>query len=120
MWFSMRVLCRVLAVLVLVSSPRLLLAAERIEKVFPVSKNATLMLTNYTGAVSVKSWQNPELKVICTKYSQNVEIDTESNGNKVRVATHVLDKLATAEKAKVDYQIFVPEESNLDIHSNMG
>ncbi len=95
-------------------------AAERIEKVFPVSKDAIFMLTNYTGVVSVKGWQNPEIKVICTKYSQNVEIDTESTANKVRVTTHVLDKLATTERAKVDYQVFVPEESSLDIRSNIG
>jgi hypothetical protein len=96
------------------------LAADRIEKVFPVSKNPSLMLTNYTGNVSVKGWQNPEIKVICSKDSSNVEIDTESTGSKVRVATHVFDKLAATEKARVDYQIFVPEESSVDIRSNMG
>lgn len=105
---------------ILLSSGWVLQAAEKIEKVFPVSQNAILMLTNYTGAVSVKGWQNPEIRVVCTKYSQNVEIDTESGANKVRVTTHVLDKLATAEKAKVDYQIFVPEESSVDIRSNIG
>jgi DUF4097 and DUF4098 domain-containing protein YvlB len=96
------------------------LAADRIERIFPVSKTPSLMLTNYTGSVSVKGWQASEIKIICTKYSQNVEIDTESNANRVRVATHVFDKLAAAERARVDYQIFVPEESNLDIRSNMG
>ena len=95
-------------------------AADRSEKVFPVSKIPNLMVTNYTGAVSVKGWQNSEIKIISTKYSQNVEIDTEANTSKVRVSTHVLDKLASTEKAKVDYQIYVPEESNLDIRSNMG
>jgi DUF4097 and DUF4098 domain-containing protein YvlB len=98
----------------------LTLAADRVEKTFPVSKNPSLVLTNYTGAVSVKGWQNPEIKVICTKYSQNVEIDIESTANRVRLATHVLDKLASAERARVDYQISVPEESNLDVRSNMG
>ena len=95
-------------------------AADRIEKSFPVSKNASLMLTNYTGTISVKSWQNPEVKVSCTKYSQNVEIDTELTGSKVRVATHVLDKLAAADKNRVDYQVYVPEETTLEILNNMG
>ncbi|MCI0419480.1 MAG: hypothetical protein L0312_09705 [Acidobacteria bacterium] len=95
-------------------------AAERIEKVFSVSRNASLMLTNYTGTVSVKGWQNSEIKVICTKYSQNVEIDTEATASKVKVATHVLDKLAAADKAKVDYQVFVPEEAAVEIVNNMG
>ncbi len=94
--------------------------ADKIEKVFPVSKSASFMLTNYTGTVSVKGWENPEIKLIYTKHSQNVEIDTEAGPNKVRVATHVLDKLSTAERASVDYQVFVPQESNLDIRSNIG
>jgi hypothetical protein len=95
-------------------------AADRIEKVFLVSKNPNLLLTNYSGVISIKSWQNSEIKAVCIKHSQNVEIDTESSGNKVRISTHVLDKLASPEKAKVDYQIFVPEESNVQVQSNMG
>ncbi|MFN8008959.1 MAG: DUF4097 family beta strand repeat-containing protein [Terriglobia bacterium] len=55
-----------------------------------------------------------------SNFTRNVEIDTEQIGSKVRIATHVLDKLATAEKARVDYQILVPEETNLDIRTNMG
>jgi len=95
-------------------------ADDRFERVFPVSRNPRLMLTNYSGTISVKSWHNPEIKAICTKYSQNVEIDTESNGNKVTLATHVMDKLASPDKAKVDYQIYIPEESNVEIRSNLG
>jgi DUF4097 and DUF4098 domain-containing protein YvlB len=95
-------------------------ASERIEKVFPVSKSPNLMLTNYSGSITVKSWQNPEIRAVCTKHSQNVEVDSESVGNKVRLATHVLDKLASAEKAQVDYQIFTPEESDLEIRTNLG
>ena len=112
------ILSSLLFLLFVLSSP--VNAADRSEKVFPVSKIPNLMVTNYTGAVSVKGWQNSEIKIISTKYSQNVEIDTEANTSKVRVSTHVLDKLASTEKAKVDYQIYVPEESNLDIRSNMG
>ncbi len=58
--------------------------------------------------------------MVYTKYSQNVEIDTESTPSKVKVTTHVLDKLAAADKARVDYQVFVPEEATLEILNNMG
>lgn len=107
-------------ILTIAVAPPLARAAERIEKVFPVQKSPTLMLTNYSGSIVIKSWQNPEIKALCTKYSQNVEVDSESVGNKVHLATHVLDKLAIAEKAKVDYQVFTPEESNLEIRTNLG
>jgi len=95
-------------------------ASDRVEKVFPVLKNCNLMLMNYSGIISIKGWQNSEIKAICIRYSQNVEIDTESGGNKVRIATHVLDKLSSPEKAKVDYQIFVPEDAGVQVQSNMG
>jgi len=95
-------------------------ADDRFERAFPVSRNPSLMLTNYSGTISIKSWHNSEIKAIWTKYSQNVEIDTESNGNKLTLATHVMDKLASADKAKVDYEIYTPEESNVEIRSNLG
>jgi len=108
------------AIVVFLMSVICLQAADRIEKTFPVSKNVSLMLTNYTGTISVKGWQNSEVKVVCTKHSQNVEIDTESTPSKVKVTTHVLDKLAAADKARVDYQVYVPEEASLEIVNNMG
>ena len=108
-----------LFLITLLASP-FALASERIEKVFPVLKGPTLMLTNYSGSIVIKSWQNLEIKALCTKFSQNVEVDSESVGNKVHLATHVLDKLASAEKAKVDYQILTPEESNLEVRTNLG
>jgi hypothetical protein len=113
-------LCLRFATVVFLVPVTCLQAADRIEKIFPVSKNASLMLTNYTGAVSVKGWQNSEVKVVYTRYSQNVEIDMESTPSKVKVVTHVLDKLAAAEKARVDYQVYVPEEATLEILNNMG
>src|SRR4029077_3500355 len=105
--------------ILLLSAP-FLMAGDRFEKVFPVTKNPCVMITNYVGIVSVKGWQRQEVKVIATNFTRNVEIDTELIGGKVKIATHVLDKLATTEKAKVDYQILVPEDSNLDIQTNMG
>jgi len=106
--------------LLLALSAPFLVAGERFEKVFPVTKNPYVMITNYTGVVTVKGWQRQEVKVIAINFTKNVEIDTELIGGKVKIATHVLDKLATTEKAKVDYQILVPEDSNLDIQTNMG
>lgn len=107
-----------LGLLTIVSAPTQ--AAEQVQKVFPVSKNPTVSVVNYSGVTSVKSWQSPEVKAVCTKYSQNVRIDTNSNGNRVEISTHVLDRLASPENVKVDCQILTPEESNMEIRSNLG
>lgn len=95
-------------------------AAEQVQRVFPVSKNPTVSVLNYSGVTSVKGWQMPQVKAVCTKYSQNVRIDTNSNGNSVGISTHVLDRLASPENVKVDCQILTPEESNMEIRSNLG
>jgi len=95
-------------------------AAERVERLFPVSKNPTVSIVNYSGVTSVKGWQTPQVKAVCTKYSQNVRIDTNSSGNWVGISTHVLDRLASPENVKVDCQILTPEESNMEIRSNLG
>jgi hypothetical protein len=108
------------AIVMLLVPVTCLQAADRVEKIFPVSKNASLILTNYTGTISVKGWQNSEVKMVYTRHSQNVEIDTESTASKVKVTTHVLDKLVAADKARVDYQVYVPEEATLEIVNNMG
>lgn len=52
--------------------------------------------------------------------SKNVEIDSEVGLNRVRITSHVLDELATAANTVVDYKLYVPERSNLEIRSNMG
>ncbi|MEW5978523.1 MAG: DUF4097 family beta strand repeat-containing protein [Acidobacteriota bacterium] len=90
------------------------------EKVFPVSKNPNVMLNNYSGVLQIKGWQNSEVKAVCTRQSQNVEIDTEFNSNKLRISAHVLDRLASPEKAKVDCQLMTPEESDIQIRNNLG
>ena len=38
----------------------------------------------------------------------------------MRITSHVLDELATAENTVVDYELYIPERSNLEIRSNMG
>lgn len=95
-------------------------AAEQVQKEFPVSKNPTVSVVNYSGMTSVKGSQTSQVKAVCTKSSQNVRIDTNSDGNRVGISTHVLDRLASPENVKVDCQIMTPEESNVEIRSNLG
>ena len=113
-------MCLLKCLVILMLSASFSMAGEHFEKVFSVSKNPCVVITNYTGVVTVKGWPRQEIKVVASNFTRNVEIDTELIGGKVRIATHVLDKLATTEKARVDYQIMIPEESNLDIRTNMG
>jgi hypothetical protein len=95
-------------------------AAEREEKTFNVGEAPTIILINYSGLISVEGGQQKFVKIIGIRHSENVEIDTEASPRRVRVTSHVLDRLATAENTVVDYELYVPERSNLEIRSNMG
>jgi len=93
---------------------------HREEKIFKVGDSPTIILVNYSGLISVEGGKNKVVTVIGMRRSENVEIDTEVGPNRVRITSHVLDELATAENTVVDYELYVPERSNLEIRSNMG
>ena len=93
---------------------------HREEKIFKVGDSPTIILVNYSGMISVEGGKNKVVTVIGMRHSENVEIDTEVGPNRVRITSHVLDELATAENTVVDYELYIPERSNLEIRSNMG
>ena len=95
-------------------------AVDREEKTLNVGNEPTIIIVNYSGSISVEGGPNKVVTIIGIRHSENVEIDTEAGPNRVRVTSHVLDKLATAENTVVDYELYVPETSNLEIRSNMG
>ena len=93
---------------------------HREEKIFNVGDSPTIILVNYSGVISVEGGKNKVVMVIGVRHSENVEIDSEVGPNRVRITSHVLDELAAAENTVVDYELYVPERSNLEIRSNMG
>ena len=93
---------------------------HREEKIFNVGDSPTIILVNYSGLISVEGGKNKVVTVIGVRHSENVEIDSEVGPNRVRITSHVLDELAAAENTVVDYELYVPERSNLEIRSNMG
>ena len=93
---------------------------HREEKIFNVGDSPTIILVNYSGLISVEGGKNKVVMVIGVRHSENVEIDSEVGPNRVRITSHVLDELAAAENTVVDYELYVPERSNLEIRSNMG
>lgn len=93
---------------------------HREEKIFNVGDSPTIILVNYSGLISVEGGKNKVVTVIGVRRSENVEIDSEVGPNRVRITSHVLDELAAAENTMVDYELYVPERSNLEIRSNMG
>jgi DUF4097 and DUF4098 domain-containing protein YvlB len=97
-----------------------LLAADRVERVFSVSPSPSVAITNYAGMIRAQSWPNAQIKLVATKYSKHVAIQMETSSNWVRLTSEVADRLAKPEAVRVDYEVWVPGESSLEVRSNMG
>lgn len=110
----------VLSVLVLIFFSILVRAESREENQFKVEKKPTITLINYSGSISAQGWTKASVKLVATRYSENVEIDVEASSNRVDIASHVLDKLANSKNTLVDYELYIPVNSNLHIRSNIG
>lgn len=95
-------------------------ANDRVDKRFPTSSNPSIILTNDNGTVIVRGVPKNEVHLYATKRSSNVEIDSETVGNRVRIDTHWFDKNMKPTERTVDYWIEVPEKSSLEIHNVSG
>lgn len=95
-------------------------SAHRMEKHFTVSERPIITIRNSQGRIEVKSWKKPEVVVIGNHNSNKVEVDTEMAGNRIEVNTHLLTEDITADELQADYQITVPEESELQVKTDSG
>ena len=93
---------------------------HRLDKRFAVNGRAMVTLRNAQGTIMVSSWQRSEVEIIANHASEGVEVDAAQNGNRIELVTHVLrDDVAPAE-LQADYQIYVPEETELEIKNDSG
>jgi DUF4097 and DUF4098 domain-containing protein YvlB len=106
------------ACMVLVSA--VLASAEtRREFRFTVGSQATVSIINQYGPISVKPGTNGQVVVTAILYSDKVEIDQNQSGNRVNVLSHLLPQ-ATTEAGRVDYEVSVPSDANVTLHSITG
>jgi DUF4097 and DUF4098 domain-containing protein YvlB len=52
-------------------------------------------------------------------HSDKVEVDNSQNGNRVDIQSHLLAG-ADAESGRVDYEVLVPADASITLHSNTG
>ncbi len=95
-------------------------SAHRIEKHFPVQGRPVISVRNDArGRIEVKSWRKPEVVVIAN-HADKAEVDTEQADHRIEIVTHVLDRSASPAELETNYQITVPEESELQVHTDSG
>jgi len=86
---------------------------------FSVHRHASVSIVNQYGPISVKPAVGNQVVVTALLGSDKVEIDSNQGGNHVTLISHLLPG-ANAESGRVDYEVLVPADANVSMHSSTG
>jgi len=97
------------------------LGAENIRKDlhFKVGKRPMISINNPYGPVLVKAGAAHEVVVTAILHSDRVELDQSKSHNRVDIVSHLLPGADPA-SGIVEYEILVPPDANLTLHSDNG
>src|ERR1700737_728483 len=105
----------------LASAAPLPAATQRFEKHFPVKGRPVVILQNVAnGRIEVKSWKNSEVVVAGTQASNKIQIDTEQADARIDINAIVLDASAPPDQLEANFQLTVPEETELQLRTQTG
>ena len=86
---------------------------------FTVGANAVVSVDTQYGAISAKPGTSDQVVVTAMLSSGKVEVDQQQNGNRIEIASHLLQG-ADQQTGKVDYELLVPPGATLNLHSSTG
>jgi len=86
---------------------------------FKVHHRATVSITNPYGGISVKPGSKKEISITTILHSDKVEIDQNQRGSRIDVISHLLNG-ADADSGRVDYELLVPADANVNLRSTTG
>lgn len=96
-----------------------LVAESKKEYHFAVGPKAGVSVLNPYGSISVKPSLNNTVVVNAVLHSDKVEVDNNQSGNRVDIQSHLLPG-ADAESGRVDYEVLVPPDASVTLHSTTG
>jgi DUF4097 and DUF4098 domain-containing protein YvlB len=94
-------------------------AESKKEYRFTVGPNANISVDTQYGAISVSPGSANLVVVTATLKSDDVEVDKQQNGNRIQIASHLL-KGADQQMGKVDYELLIPPDATVNLHSSTG
>ena len=97
------------------------LCAENVRKDlrFKVGKHPTISINNPYGPVVVRAGAPHEVVVTAILHSDRVELDQSKSHNRVEIISHLLPGASPA-SGNVEYEIVVPPDANVTLHSDNG
>jgi DUF4097 and DUF4098 domain-containing protein YvlB len=105
------------AALLLSASPA---SARQIQKRFRVGESPIVTIHNPNGTVTVKAWTKSEVLVMADLASDETDLGAEQNGDRIDIGTRQLSDNVSPDDLRVDYQVNVPENAELQIHDDAG
>ncbi len=96
-----------------------LLAETHKEFHFNVGPKSGVSVNNPYGSISVKPSNGNVVVINAVLASDKVEVDNALVGNRVEVQSHLLPG-ADAQSGRVDYEILVPADASITLHSSTG
>jgi DUF4097 and DUF4098 domain-containing protein YvlB len=108
-----------LALVVIVGAVTLASGEIRKEYRYTVGPRASLSVINQFGPVSVKPTSGNQVIVTATIHSDKAEVDQSQNGNRIDIVSHLLAG-ADADSGRIDYEILVPADASVTLHSSTG
>jgi DUF4097 and DUF4098 domain-containing protein YvlB len=96
-----------------------LMAESRRELHFTVGPHAGVSVMNPYGSIAVRPSTGNTVTVTAILHSDKVEVDNNQSGNRVDILSHLLPG-ADAESGRVEYEILVPADASITLHSNTG
>ncbi len=96
-----------------------LIAETKKEYRFTVGPKAGVSVVNPYGSISVRPSTNNTVVVNAVLHSDKVEVDNSQNGNRVDIQSHLLAG-ADSESGRVDYEVLVPADASITLHSSTG
>lgn len=96
-----------------------LFAETRKEFRYVVGPKAGISVNNPYGSITVGPSTNNAVIVHAVLHSDKVEVDNAQTGNRVDIESHLLPG-ADAESGRVDYEVLVPADASVTLHSSTG
>ena len=93
--------------------------AEIKEFSYTVGPHARVTVDTQYGAISVKPGNSNQVVVTATFKSSNVEVDQQQNGNRIEIASHLLQG-TDQQTGQVDYELVVPPDATINLRSSTG
>ena len=96
-------------------------AGQKFEKHFTVKGRPVISIQNVAnGRIEVKSSKNLEVVITGSQASNKVNVEIEQVGDRIDVNTTILDTAAQADELEANFQITVPEETELQLRTQTG